>query len=218
METKQIIRELRIKKGLSQEELAERVYVTRQAVSRWENGETVPNTETLKLLSKELDASINTLLGAPRELYCECCGMRLDESSISHEKNGFLNEDYCRWCYADGEYTLDVWKRYMEIGGKEKFDEFKQQLVNEFNALLRLEGLPPVENLNVLSGEFINLEYRLPNGEYVRFLDDKATYLGSQLEGECGICYGLAANMEFLLICSYEQNGENPELVTYKKR
>ena len=38
--------------GMSQDELAEKVFVTRQAVSRWENGETVPNTETLKLLSR----------------------------------------------------------------------------------------------------------------------------------------------------------------------
>ena len=46
METKTIIHELRTKLGLSQEELADKVFVTRQAVSRWENGETVPNTET----------------------------------------------------------------------------------------------------------------------------------------------------------------------------
>lgn len=51
METKDVILELRTKKGLSQEELAEKILVTRQAVSRWENGETIPNTETLKLLS-----------------------------------------------------------------------------------------------------------------------------------------------------------------------
>lgn len=38
METKEVIRELRAKAGLSQEELAEKVFVTRQAVSRWENG------------------------------------------------------------------------------------------------------------------------------------------------------------------------------------
>ena len=46
METKDIILELRTKKGMSQEELAEKVFVSRQAVSRWETGETVPNTET----------------------------------------------------------------------------------------------------------------------------------------------------------------------------
>lgn len=52
MNTKNILLELRTQKGLTQDELAEKVFVTRQAVSRWENGETIPNTETLKLLSK----------------------------------------------------------------------------------------------------------------------------------------------------------------------
>ena len=104
METKDIIVELRTKKGLSQEALAEKVFVTRQAVSRWENGETVPNTETLKLLSKLFDVSINTLLGSPRQLICQCCGMPLEDSNISKETDGFFNEEYCKWCYADGEY------------------------------------------------------------------------------------------------------------------
>ena len=57
MDTKQVILELRTQKGMSQDELAEKVFVSRQAVSRWENGETVPNTETLKLLSKVFDAA-----------------------------------------------------------------------------------------------------------------------------------------------------------------
>ena len=57
METKNVILELRTKRGLSQDELAEKIMVTRQAVSRWENGETVPNTDTLKLLSKVFDVS-----------------------------------------------------------------------------------------------------------------------------------------------------------------
>lgn len=61
MDTKQVILVLRTQKGMSQDELAEKVFVSRQAVSRWENGETVPNTETLKLLSKVFDVSINTL-------------------------------------------------------------------------------------------------------------------------------------------------------------
>ena len=90
METKDIILELRTKTGLSQEELAEKVFVTRQAVSRWETGETVPNTEALKLLSKLFDVSINTLLGSPRQLVCECCGMNVDDSNISNEKDGYF--------------------------------------------------------------------------------------------------------------------------------
>ncbi len=66
METKDIILELHKKRGLSQDELATKVMVTRQAVSCWENGETIPNMETLKLLSKEFNVSINKLLGEPR--------------------------------------------------------------------------------------------------------------------------------------------------------
>ena len=49
MNTQNVIYQLRTKSGLSQDELAEKAFVTRQAVSRWENGETVPNTETLNL-------------------------------------------------------------------------------------------------------------------------------------------------------------------------
>ena len=74
MNTKDILRQLRVQKGLSQDELAEKLYVTRQAVSRWETGETTPNVETLKLLSRFFDVSINTLLGTPRALVCQCCG------------------------------------------------------------------------------------------------------------------------------------------------
>ncbi|MDD6174217.1 MAG: zinc ribbon domain-containing protein [Firmicutes bacterium] len=105
METNDVIFELRTKCGLSQEALAEKVYVTRQAVSRWETGETVPGTETLKPLSKLFDVSINTLLGSPRQLICQCCGMPLDDTSISRETDGTFNEEYCKWCYADGEFV-----------------------------------------------------------------------------------------------------------------
>ena len=105
MDTKDMILELRTKMGLSQDELAEKVFVTRQAVSRWENGETTPNIETLKLLSKLFDVSINTLLGSPRQLICQCCGMPLADGDISRETDGFFNEEYCKWCYADGKFV-----------------------------------------------------------------------------------------------------------------
>ena len=254
METKDIILELRNKAGLSQDELAEKVFVTRQAVSRWENGETTPGTETLKLLSKLFDVSINTILGSPRQLICQCCGMPLEDASISKEPDGDFNEEYCKWCYADGEYMyhdmdelinvcvnhmatdeftpeqvraymkdmlpkLDYWKQYKNLAGAEEFDQFKKQLMEEINAL-HIEGMPKVESLNALVGGYINLEYRLPNGKMVKFLDDGATYLGNQLECEFGgsRCFGIAANMEFILVCTYEEDGANPELVVYKKR
>lgn len=104
METKDILRELRTQKGLSQDELAEKLFVTRQAVSRWETGETMPNIDSLKLLSKLFDVSINTLLGTPRQLICQCCGMPLNDTTLSRENDGAFNEDYCKWCYSDGEF------------------------------------------------------------------------------------------------------------------
>ena len=107
METKDVIVQLRTARGLSQDALAEQVFVTRQAVSRWETGETIPNTDTLKLLSKLFDVSINTLLGSPRQLVCQCCGMPLEDSVLSREPDGSFNEDYCKWCYAGGNFAYN---------------------------------------------------------------------------------------------------------------
>lgn len=166
----------------------------------------------------------------------------------------YSNEDYCKWCYADGTYTysdmndlievcvknmvsenfteeqvrsylkgllpkLDYWKRYDELSDNGQFEEFKQQLIREINEL-HIEGLPKVKKLNALVGKYVNLEYMLPNGNLVKFLDDQKTYLGNQLESEFGgeRCFGVIANMDFLLVCTYEKDGLNPELVLYKKR
>ena len=254
METKNVLRQLRESHNLTQDQMAERLMVTRQAVSRWENGETQPNTDTLRILSKEFNVSINTLLGSPRQLICQCCGMPLEDSIIGKNKDGSLNEDYCQWCYADGTYTysdmddlirvcvpnmvkqgfsedqarsymkqmlpqLDYWKRYDQLSDKGQFDAFKKQLIKEINAL-SIEGMPKVEVLNALVGKYVNLEYNLPNGTKVKFLDDQKTYLGTQLESEIveGLCFGVLASMDFILICTYEKEGSNPELVLYKKR
>ena len=115
MNTKDILLQLRTQKGLSQEQLAEQVFVTRQAVSRWETGETTPNTETLKLLSRLYDVSINTLLGSPRQLVCQCCGMPLEDSVTSKEPDGAFNEEYCKWCYADGTFKYTSPEQLIEF-------------------------------------------------------------------------------------------------------
>ena len=254
MNTQEVIHQLRTNMGLSQDELAEKVFVTRQAVSRWENGDTVPNTETLKLLSRLFGVSINTLLGSPQKLICQCCGMPLEDAVLGRDKDGTPNEHYCPWCYADGTYTysdmddlidvcvghmakdgfseeearaylrqrlpqLDYWKRYEELSDDGQFEQFKRQLIKEINDL-HIEGMPRVEKLNALVGRYVNLAYRLPNGKTMQFLDDGTTYLGNQLESEFGgdRCFGVLANMDFILICTYEAEGANPELVLYKKR
>ena len=254
METKDVIYSLRTRNGFSQDELAEKVFVTRQAVSRWENGETVPNTETLKMLSMLFDVSINTLLGSPRQLFCQCCGMPLEDTIIGKDADGAPNESYCKWCYADGTYTysnmddlievcvphmvkegfseeqarsymkqtlphLDYWKRYEELSDNGQFEAFKQKLIAEINDL-HIEGMPKLTMLNALVGSYVNLAYPLPSGASVKFLNDQTTYLGNQLESEFGgeRCFGVLANMDFILICTYEKDGANPELVLYKKR
>lgn len=116
MQTKDILLELRGKQGLTQEEVAKRVFVTRQAVSRWESGETIPNVDTLKLLSKLFDVSINTLLASPRKLICQCCGMPLEDPLLSREPDGTINEEYCKWCYTGGKFvyaSLDELTEFM---------------------------------------------------------------------------------------------------------
>lgn len=253
MTTKDVLRELRAKSGLSQDELAERVFVTRQAVSRWENGETTPNTETLKLLSRLFNVSINTLLGSPHPLICQCCGMPMDDAILGRDGDGTLNESYCQWCYADGVFaysdmeelidvcvrnmasetlpedqartylkqtlpTLDYWRR-RQSDENDTMDALKRELIAEINAL-RIEGMPRVERLNALVGRYVNLSYRLPGGMSAKFLDDQTTYLGNQLESALGggRRFGVLANKAFILVCTYENEGANPELILYKKR
>ncbi|MDY3304700.1 MAG: zinc ribbon domain-containing protein [Clostridia bacterium] len=115
MNTKDIILKLRTEAGLSQDELADKLFVTRQAVSCRENGETVPDIETLKLLSKLFNVSINTLLGSPRKLICQCCGMPLEDSVISKETDGTLNEEYCKLCYNGGEFKYTSQKKLIDF-------------------------------------------------------------------------------------------------------
>lgn len=60
------IAELRKEKGLTQEKLGEKLGVTNKTVSRWENGNYMPDIEMLSLLSEEFDVSINELISGER--------------------------------------------------------------------------------------------------------------------------------------------------------
>lgn len=61
------IKTLRKNKGLTQEELAARLHVVRQTVSKWEKGLSVPDAELLQRLAEELEVNVEELLGAPIE-------------------------------------------------------------------------------------------------------------------------------------------------------
>ena len=96
--------------------------------------------------------------------------------------------------------------------------KLKTELIDEFNSL-GIEDMEKVTDLNSLLGSYINLEYTLPNGQKIKFLDDTKSYLGNQIcKKNSNRWYGLAADENYLLICEYGENGTDAEIVIYKKR
>ena len=96
METKDIILELRTKSGLSQDALAEKVHVTRQAVSRWENGNGFPDVSLLQPLCQLLHISVNELLA----------GEKIPEDTYRKkvEENTLRILEECRFAMESGRY------------------------------------------------------------------------------------------------------------------
>ena len=112
--------------------------------------------------------------------------------------------------------------QYILTGGRKKYELFKKQLVDEINSL-NIVGMPKINDLNPLNGSFVNLSYPMPNGENIKLLYDNDIYLGNQVEsefndGEIIRCFGILANMDFILVSEYGANGDNPEIILYKKR
>ena len=68
MEFNQKLQELRKQKGLTQEELAEKLYVSRTAISKWESGRGYPNIESLKAISKFFSVTLDELLSSDEVL------------------------------------------------------------------------------------------------------------------------------------------------------
>ena len=143
----------------------------------------------------------------------------LIEVCIPHMTGDGMTEEQARSYMAEKLPKLEYWKHYEQLRDHGEFDRFKKQLIDEINAL-SIEGMPRVETLNALVGGYVNLPYRLPNGVSVKFLNDQTTYLGNQLACEFGgdRCFGVLANMDFILVSTYGPDGADPELVLYKKR
>lgn len=127
----------------------------------------------------------------------------------------------CQWhttCHGCSDEKSFI-ARYIQKDGKEAYEEFKQTLIGEFNAL-GIPGMPKINELYALVGKYVNMEFPLPGGQTVKFLNDNSMYLGNQVESELqkGRCYGLLACVDFLLVCEYGENGADPEVVIYKRR
>ena len=107
MTIKDVLPAIRKEKGMTQEELAAKVYVTRQAISRWETGETTPSIDMAKLLASVLDVPVMRLLDLPVEPACQCCGTPFSVPNMDKgtDSDGTENPDYCKWCYDSGEFT-----------------------------------------------------------------------------------------------------------------
>ncbi|MBR3260512.1 MAG: zinc ribbon domain-containing protein, partial [Firmicutes bacterium] len=174
------------------------------------------------IISHEKDGSLN-------EDYCQWCYADgtytysdmddLIDVCVPHMVAQGFSEEQAREYMKQMLPDLDYWKRYEELSDDGQFEEFKAKLIGEINDL-HIEGMPKLTRLNALVGSYVNLEYPLPGGAKVKFLNDNTTYLGNQLEPEFGgeRCFGVLANMDFILICTYGCEGADPELVLYKKR
>ena len=107
------------------------------------------------LLSKFYDVSINTLLGAPRQLVCQCCGMPLEDATTSHEPDGAFNEDYCKWCYTDGAFKYTSMEELIDFCASHMASEAwpEAQVRAQTAALLAVYALiMPVKVLNMILG------------------------------------------------------------------
>ncbi len=104
MALKDKLPELRERAGLTQQALAEKLFVTRQAVSRWETGETTPGIDMTKLIATTLGAPITELLEMPPEgFFCQSCGMYLTgDDDRARAADGTPEADWCKWCVEDG--------------------------------------------------------------------------------------------------------------------
>ena len=92
---------------LTQEQLATKLFVTRQAVSRWERGEVIPGIDMMKLIAAVTGEPLSHLLEMP-EHYCQSCGMILTPDDCGTDATGATTDHYCKWCYDHGKYAYDT--------------------------------------------------------------------------------------------------------------
>ena len=106
MAMKDVITAIRTEKGLTQEEMARGLYVTRQAISRWETGETSTGIDMVKLICTTFQVPLERFFEMPVEYYCQCCSMPMLQPELhGTEADGSPSENYCKYCYEKGGFT-----------------------------------------------------------------------------------------------------------------
>ena len=100
--TKKIL-EIRTKQGLTQDEFAEKLNVTRQAVSRWENGETTPTIDTLKTISELFKVDVCEIIGIGAS--CQSCSWPLTVDILGTNADKGANIEYCGHCHNEGKFS-----------------------------------------------------------------------------------------------------------------
>ena len=76
------ITQIRTEKGLTQEQMARDLFVTRQAISRWETGETSPSIDMVKLICVTYSIPLERFFEMPAEYYCQCCSMPIPDEKM----------------------------------------------------------------------------------------------------------------------------------------
>ncbi len=122
-----VITDIRKKNGLTQDAFASKLFVTRQAVSRWENGETTPSVETLKTISELFGVDGNAFFGGGAGV-CQSCGMPLKSlDELGAQADGGVNPEYCKYCYGEGKFLADVTLDEMVETNLKYLDEFNKE-------------------------------------------------------------------------------------------
>lgn len=106
MAVKDVIVAIRREAGITQGEMARRLYVTRQAVSRWETGETAPGIDMVKLICVTFGVPLERFFDMPMSYYCQCCSMPIPDVHMhGTEADGSASADFCKYCYDQGDFT-----------------------------------------------------------------------------------------------------------------
>lgn len=103
-----VITTIREERGLTQAQMARRLFVTQQALSRWENGTAQPSLDMCRLIATTFDVPIARLMEMPENGFCQSCAMPfLRAEDHGTNADGSHSSEYCAYCYGDGRFLQD---------------------------------------------------------------------------------------------------------------